>query len=276
MSQRDNVRNQVLGTLLMNALLRWESFVTILVTAILFITVGDFQAFGATIPAWAWLVLGAFAEGALVLATVTDPEEAQEALARDFESRYEINHIRNRVSRERLATAFNYRRNILKLAKQQKGALRTDLMHTIEKVNDWISHMYDIAEHIDNFENNELVERDLKMVPQRIEKTKIRLERESDPQVRADLEKQLQRLEQQRLNLEATKNSVKRAEIQLESAVSSLGTIYAQMSLLGTKGEVDSSRSQRNRLAIDDEIASIQDTIEAMDEIQQQTMHMSY
>src|SRR6185369_1203497 len=97
--------------------------------------------------------------------------------------------------------------------------------------------------------------------------------RETDPAVRSELENQVKQLEQQLTNLEATANSVKRAEIQLESTLSSLGTIYAQMSLLGTK-EVDSSRAQRLRLEIQDEVSSLQDTIEAMDEVQAQRLRL--
>jgi hypothetical protein len=133
--------------------------------------------------------------------------------------------------------------------------------------------MYDLALHIDAFDNNELVGRDRKMVPQQIEKTRIRINQERDPSVRQDLENQLKQLEQQYANLDATVNSVKRAEIQLESTLSSLGTVYAQMSLLGTK-EVDSSRAQRLRLEIQDEVSSLQDTIEAMNEVQQQRLSL--
>jgi hypothetical protein len=111
------------------------------------------------------------------------------------------------------------------------------------------------------------------MVPQQLEKTRIRLDREKDPAVQRDLEQQIQQLQQQLSNLDATANSVKRAEIQLESTLSSLGTIYAQMSLMGTK-EVDSSRAQRLRLEIQDEVSGLQDTIEAMDEVQAQALSL--
>lgn len=269
MSQRDEVRQRVLGTLIMNALLRWESFVTIVVTAILFLFVNDISILGIDWQPWFWLVLGAIAEGALVISSITDPEETQEALAREFERQYDLSSIRNRTSRERVRAALEYRRNMLNLVKRHKGAMRVSLRQTVDDINDWIAHMHELAQHIDAFEGNEIVERDLKQVPQKIERTRTRIERESDPRVREDLERQLKQLEQQKLNLEATQNSVKRAEIQLESTLSSLGTIYAQMSLLGTK-QTDSSRAQRLRLEIQDEVASLQDTIEAMDEVQMQ------
>lgn len=274
MSERNEARRKVFGTLLTNAVLRWESFVTLLITMILFIGVGQFELLGITLPAFAWLILGGAAEGALVLSMLTDPEEAQEALAKEFENKYDLSYVRNSVSRERLRTAMEYRRNMLKLLKRHSGGMRVELRDTLNQVNNWIAAMYDLAVHIDSFEGNELVERDIRMVPQQIEKVKIRIERETDDRVREDLERQLNLLQQQRANLEQTKNSIKRAEIQLETTLSSLGTVYAQMSLLGTRGSVDGSKQQRMRLEIQDEVMSLQDTIEAMEEVQGQMMRL--
>ncbi len=274
MSERNEARRKVFGTLLMNAVLRWESFVTLLITMILFIGVGQFELLGLTLPAFAWLILGGAAESALVLSMLTDPEEAQEALAKEFENKYDLSYVRNSVSRERLRTAMEYRRNMLKLLKRHSGGMRVELRDTLNQVNNWIAAMYDLAIHIDSFEGNELVERDIRMVPQQIEKVKIRIERETDDRVREDLERQLNLLQQQRANLEQTKNSIKRAEIQLETTLSSLGTVYAQMSLLGTRGSVDGSKQQRMRLEIQDEVMSLQDTIEAMEEVQGQMMRL--
>lgn len=275
MSERNEARRKVFGTLLMNAVLRWESFVTLLITMILFIGVGgDFSLLGLDFPAFGWLILGGVAEAALIFSMLTDPEEAQEALAKEFENKYDLSYVRNSVSRERLRTAMEYRRNMLKLLKRHTGGMRVELRDTLNQVNNWIAAMYDLAIHIDSFEGNELVERDIRMVPQQIEKVKIRIEREQDERVREDLERQLKLLQQQRANLEQTRNSIKRAEIQLETTLSSLGTVYAQMSLLGTRGSVDGSKQQRMRLEIQDEVMSLQDTIEAMEEVQGQMQRL--
>lgn len=273
MSEKAKARQRVFGQLLQHAVLRWESLVTILVTAILFLFVQDVSLLGIDWQPWFWLVLGGIAEAALIASTLTDPEAAEEAMAANFERQYDLGDIRNRVSRERLRDALEYRRNMLKLVQRHKGAMRVSLRQTVSDINDWIAHMYDVAMHIDSFEANELVGRDLRMVPQQIEKVKIRIDRERDPAVKRDLERQLQNLEQQYTNLQATQNSVKRAEIQLESTLSSLGTIYAQMSLMGTK-EVDSARAQRLRLEIQDEVSGLQDTLEAMDEVQAQRLQL--
>lgn len=266
----ENIRQRAFGALMQNAVFSWQTAVTLLVTLVLFFAAP--QPFAFWQP-WFWLILGALAEGAFILTTLSDPDAAQEAVARQFEAQYDLNQIKNRVSRDRLRDALEYRRNMMILGKRAKGAMRTHLLQTVDDVNDWIAHMHELAQHIDSFESNELVERDRRMVPQQLDKTRIRMEREKDPEVRRDLERQVYQLEQQLANLDATVNSVRRAEIQLESTLSSLGTIYAQMSLLGTK-EVDSSRAQRLRLEIQDEVASLQDTIEAMNEVQAQALRL--
>ena len=269
-SASDEIKNRALGAVLSSAFLRWESLVTVLLTGILFLFVPNPFPWWQD---WFWLVGGAIAEIALVATALTDQETAQKAVAREFENKFDMRAVRNRVSRERLQNALEYRQGMRDLAERHQGAMRVSLRQTVDEVDDWISQMYELALHIDSFEENELVERDRRMVPQKLEQARTALEREKDPAIRNDLEQQLRVLEQQLANLQATANSAKRAEIQLESTLSSLGTIYAQMSLMGTK-EVDSARAQRLRLEIQDEVAGLQDTIEAMDEVQAQRLRL--
>lgn len=266
----DEVRSRATGAVITNALFRWESLVTIALTAILFLFVP--QPFPWWQP-WFWVVAGLIAEAALVVSAISDPNASAEAVAREFEAKYDLRQVRNNVSRKRLEDALEYRRNMLRLSNQHSGAMRVQLQQTIADVNDWIGQMYDLALHIDNFEGNELVERDRRMVPQQLDKVQIRLRNESDAGVQRDLQEQADRLQLQLDNLNATANSVKRAEINLDSTLSSLGTIYAQMSLLGTK-DVDSSRAQRLRQDIREEVTSLQDTIDAMEEVQAQRLRL--
>lgn len=265
-----STQSRALGAILRSALFRWESVLTVALTAILYLFFkGPFPWW----QDWFWLVGGALAEGALVISALTDPEAASQAVMREFENQFDLGKIRNVVSRQRIERAMQYRRDMLTLVRRHSGAMRIQLQQTVNDTSDWIAQMYNLALHIDDFESNKLVEQDRRTVPQQIQKTRQRIDIESDPAIRRELENQLDRLEQQRTNLEATVNSVKRAEIQLESTLSSLGTIYAQMSLLGTK-DVDSSRAQRLRLEIQDEVSQLQDTIDAMDEVQAQALQL--
>lgn len=269
MSSR-NVRGRVASAVFLNAILSWQSLITVLLTVILFVAVP--MPFAWWQP-WFWLIAGAIAEVALIISKVTDAEAAEAAVEREFTEQYDLKQIQSPVSRKRLSDALEYRNSMYKLAKRHSGSMRASLMNTIHDVDDWIGHMYSLALHIDAFDSNDLVERDRRSVPQQLDKTRQRLAIETDPAVRADLEEQSKQLELQLSNLEATASSVKRAEIQLDSTLSSLGTIYAQMSLLGTK-EVDSSGAQRLRLEIQDEVAGLQDTLAAMDEVQNQRLQL--
>lgn len=267
MTAETDGRQKVLGALLANALLRWETLVTLMVTAILFLFVRDVSLPFMEWQPWFWLVLGGLAEGVLIASTLTDPEATEQALAEDFEREYDLRNIRNRVSRERLRDAFEYRRNMLKLADVARGAMRTRQRTLISGINDWIAHMYSLANRIDYFENNDLAARDLQQVPRKIQLVKQRIETEKDRGTRHDLQQQLKLLQRQLVSLEASASIIKRAEIQLESTLSALGTVYAQMSLLGTK-DTKSIRGQRLGIEIKEEIDKLQDTIDAMDEVQ--------
>ncbi len=260
-------RQKVIGALMANALLRWETLVTIMVTAILFLFVRDVSLPFMEWQPWFWLVLGGLAEGVLITSTLFDPEATEHALAEDFEREYDLRNIRNRVSRERLRDAFEYRRNMLKLADVARGAMRARQRTLISGINDWIAHMYNLATRIDHFENNDLAARDRRVVPRKIAKVKQEITTVRDDRTRQVLHDQLKMLQQQLISLEAGASTIKRAEIQLDSTLSALGTVYAQMSLLGTK-DANSARGQRLGIEIQDEIAKLQDTIDAMDEVQ--------
>lgn len=266
---KTQVRQRALGAILRSAVLSWQTGLTAVITGVLFFGVPQVSVPGW--QAWMWLALGGLAEAAFIIANLTDPEAAARAVSREFEEQYELGRIKSPVSRQRLQSAMEYRRNMMLLVDRHKGALRTSLLQTVTDLNEWIGHMYNLAQHIDAFEENDLVERDRRQVPQQIEKVQDRLKREKDEGVKRELELQLKQLYQQRDNLEATASSVKRADIQLDSTLSSLGTIYAQMSLLGAK-DVDSGRAQRLREEIQDEVLSLQDTIAAMDEVQSQRL----
>ncbi len=266
MTRNTEARQKIFGTLLASAMLRWETLVTLMVTAILFLFVQDVSLPFIDWQPWYWLALGGLAEAVLVASTLNDPEAAEQALAEDFEREYDLRNIHNRISRERLRDAFEYRRNMLKLADAARGTMRTRQRTLISGINDWIAHMYNLATRIDHFENNDLAARDMQRVPRKIASVRRRIDHETDAHTRHDLEQQLKLLQRQLVSLEASASIIKRAEIQLESTLSALGTVYAQMSLLGAK-DSDGTRGQRLSVEIKDEIDKLQDTIDAMDEV---------
>ncbi len=265
MSDRElSIRQRARRALLTGALLRRESLITLALTAVL--VIADLQPLPDWQP-WYWLVAGALALAALVAGHLGDAESASHVLHEEFAARYEIHSIRNATSRERLRRALEYSAAMQHMADLHQGALRESLRQTAADVETWIAHMVYLARHIDTFEENDLVSRDLKAVPRRIAQTRQRLASEQDPTIQGELQRQLEQLQQQLENLNAVGSHGQRAVLRLENALASLGTMHAQMALLGTR-KADSSGARQMRQEIRDEVSELQDTIEAMDEVQ--------
>ncbi len=268
MSEKDAIKQRAFGAVLQRAVFSWQVGLTVIVTLLLTVLQPAPLEFWQW---WFWLVGGAVTAGVFIASNLADPQAAQEAIAKEFERQFNLSQIKSTISRQHLQSALEYRHNMRELAKHAKGALRVDLLQTIDAIDNQISGMYDLAQKIDAFQSNELAERDRKRVGDQLDNTRIRMEREQDPEVRRDLERLAFQLEQQLANLEAVANGMKRAEIQLETTLATLATVYAQMANLGTK-EVDSGKSQRLRDEIQSEVLNLQDTIDAMTEVQQQTL----
>jgi len=269
-SQEPDLRQRAFGAILTNALKSPQFLFTVLFTFALFFLVGD-STFIPGWQSWYWLVGGGVAAGGFLVSSLTDPEAAQQAVNRMFEQNLSLDRIKNRVARQHIEKALEYRTQMLELANKAKGALKINLLQTVDDVNQWIRGMVDLSHHLDEYADNQLVARDLKEVPQRIIKVKQRIDIETrkagSASVVAELQRQLSAMDQQLENLQAATTNAKRAEIQLETALASLGTMYSQMSRLGTS-EVDSGKMQRMRGDIQEEVSSLQDLIHAMDEVQ--------
>lgn len=266
--EKESIKQRAFGAVLQRAVFSWQVGLTATVTLLLMVlqpTPFEFWQW------WFWLIGGGVTAGLFVLSNLADPQAAQEAIAKEFERQFNLSQIKSPISRQHLQSALEYRHNMFELVKQARGALRVDLLQTIDVIDKQIGGMYDLAQKIDAFQSNELAERDRKRVVDQLDNTRIRMEREQDPAVRRDLERLAFQLEQQLANLEAVASGMKRAEIQLETTLATLATVYAQMANLGTK-EVDSGKSQRLRDEIQSEVLNLQDTIEAMTEVQQQTL----
>jgi len=262
---KDEIRERALGAILSAAFFSVESAV-IIALAILLFGVGP-QPFEWW-QQWYWLIFGALAEAIYLGVTVTDPKAAQHAVDRMLTERYDPRDIRNPVARERLKRALEYRRLIGEAAQRHIGPMRTSIESTASEINAWIEQIYLLAKRMDMFEENAIIARDRRLVPQDLANLRRRLEVERDPGVRAELEEAIQTKETQLANLRSLENNIKRADIQLDHTLSALGTVYAQMQLIDSK-DLDSGRAQRLQTEIRDEVLSLQDTLLAIDEVQQ-------
>lgn len=218
-------------------------------------------------PPALWLLFGALGVLIFLLTSLTDPRAVAAAYDRMMLGQYNPNDIKNLRARHRLQQALEYVENIQRLGAQRGGAMRTQIEATVSDVHEWLEQIYKIARRIDLYEENSLINRDRARVPDELKLLHQRLANETDERVKEELQETIRLRETQLSNLRALEINIKRADIQLDNTLAALGTIYAQVQLIDSK-EVDGRRTTRLRQEIHDEVLSLKDTIEALDDVQ--------
>jgi len=216
---------------------------------------------------WFWLVLGVIAEALIVVTSIYDPEVRERVIGEIFRVKFDPKEIAAIDYRQKVTTALEYRDQMeVLLQRTRDGALRVHLEATVDDVSDWISNMFNLARRLDYYKNSRVVQQDRKSVPLAIQDLERRLAQETDRQIRSQLELTIETKRAQWEQLEALDNTMERAELQLDDTLSAMGTIYAQIQLIGAKN-IDSSRAERLREDIADQVHSLHDIVQTMDEV---------
>ncbi len=142
---------------------------------------------------------------------------------------------------------------------------RARLQDLAAQVGEWVEAIEDLAKRLDDFQQNSLIRQDFEAVPQAITDLETRLAQESDPVLRSQLERTLSNRRKQMTALERLQNTMKRAEIQIESTLSSLGTIYSQ--LLTTQSTDHVADYSHLSAEVEEEVHTLQDHLEALEEV---------
>jgi hypothetical protein len=137
---------------------------------------------------------------------------------------------------------------------------------TTAGVADWVGSVFGLAQRLDRYHNDPVLQRDQVDLPREIAGLRSRVSREDDQAVRAELDEAIRRKQEQLANLEKLQNTMEKAEYQLEVTLTALGTVYSQIQLIHAK-DVDSGRAQRLRDDIADQVAALQGLQETLDEV---------
>lgn len=265
----DELRSRALRAMLSHAFFRWESAVTI---AVFFIVLPALTLFlGPSwlpwLPWWVWLLIGGVAETAIIWTSLSDETTAARVVAEMFRRQFDPHTLRQKSLRERVEKALAYRVRIEEVVRRtQKGVLRDHLTETARQITTWVEQVYLLAQRLDAYASDPVLKQDLRAVPLAIKNFRKRLETEDDEAVRAQLQETIAGKEAQWAHLQRLQNTMERAEYQLENTLAAMGTVYAQLQLMGAK-DIDSGRAQRLREDIADQVAALQDVLETMDEV---------
>lgn len=165
-----------------------------------------------------------------------------------------------------LDQTLTYQAQIDQLLKATSNASnRAHRLHLATQINIWTEAIQNLIQHIASLRQDTLIRQDLAAVPRAIEDLEAQLACEADPGIRAQLERTLINRRNQLASLQLLQSTVRKAEIQIESTLSLLGTIYSQM-LIGqsTNHVADYGRLS---LDVDEEVRRLQDQLEALWEV---------
>ena len=165
-----------------------------------------------------------------------------------------------------LEQALAYRAHIDELIQTSTGASsRARLTAIAAQVNDWVGSIETLARRLDACQQNDLIKQDRQTVPQAIERLEQQLVAETDPTIQATLQRTLANRQTQLAALNHLQQMINRAEIQMESTLSSLGTIYSQILTDQSTNQV-ADYTHLSREA-EEETRLLQDHLEALAEV---------
>jgi hypothetical protein len=251
--------------MLQNAVFRWESAVVIALTLVLSVLGPQYVPL---VPGWAWLLGGALAELAVVYSSYTDPETGRRVVANMLRDEFQPQRLKDERLRQQVAEAMDYRSRIAAAIRERRDSvLKDNLAETAVQIDEWIESVCNLAARLDRYQREKgILERDRGRVAQRIQQLRSELQHEDDAAGREQMSETLTGMQRQLATIELLDNTMDRARLQLESTLSSLGTIYAQTMLVGAK-DIDSGRARRLRQEIAEEVEELDNILLAMDEV---------
>lgn len=265
----NDLRQRAVGTLIKNAIFSPASGI-ILAAGIVLVGLGiDIPIIGQALnlaPAW-WLAgiapLWIGAVGAQVLSKTA----AETAVSQALRDKFDATAISNPHLKMNVAQAIAYRERIDKAVERfSDSGMHTRMKDVADQVEEWVRRIYSLATRLDAFRNDSIIADDMRGVPDSIRKLQQRLNAEDDPAIKTELQDTIGRRQAQFESLQKLDQTMDRAELQLENTLTALGTVYSQMLLIDAK-DVDSSKTQRLRENILDQVHSLNDVLSSMDEV---------
>lgn len=258
------LRGRALGAMVTNALLDARGAIALALGIVLSVL------FPNPFPGWQpgfWLIVGAGLWIVNATAVFLNPKTGAKVVAEMLRAKFDIAAIRDIESRRRIEKALEYRSQIeAAVGRAREGLLRDNLAETAREIDEWLENLYSLAMRLDTFQNDKTIQQDLTSVPSLIQTYEQRLKNVSDDRLR----KQMQEIyDAKRTQWESLKNldqKMSQAKVQMESTLAALGTVYSQILLIGVQ-DIDSGRAQRLREDIAEEIKSLHDVVDAMDEV---------
>jgi len=165
-----------------------------------------------------------------------------------------------------LAQAQSYKRQIEAMAESASTPLKKERLSELSaQVEEWTSDVEAMAKQIDGFQQNDVVQRDLAGVDDAIKRLTTQLNDESDPRVKTQIERTLKARSDQRQALQQLQSLMRQSEVQLESTIAALGTIYSQALAVQSTNDIASYDHLTDE--VNEQSKMLRDQLEALQEV---------
>jgi predicted RNA-binding Zn ribbon-like protein len=203
----------------------------------------------------------------VVGANVASKSAGEQAVSQVLREQFDVNRITTPSLRMNVGQAIAYRERIDKaVTRFADSGMQGRMQDVANQVEEWVRSIYALSSRLDAFQHDSVIKNDLQSVPDSIKKLKQRLNNEDNEAIRHELNDTIARRQAQYNSLLKLETTMERAELQLENTLTALGTVYSQMLLVDAK-DVDSSKAQRLRDNIAEQVNSLQDVLSSMDEV---------
>src|SRR5262245_35900156 len=253
-----------------HAIFRWESAV---VAGLTFVGISASTVFaaGGAIPPWSWLaclLLGLAGEGALIYASLHDPDSHRQVVSRLLRARFRPEQLKDSELRQKVLTSLDYRSRIEALMRVGDRADARPGHSDLElQFEGWIGNVYKLAKWLDDFKEEVVYSDDHALdTGRRVEHLRALLQQEKDPKTKQEIENTILSHERFMGNLGEIEKTMERANLKLEQSISQLGTIYSQTLLMDARG-IESSRAQELHAEIAAEVEQLDETVAAMERV---------
>lgn len=163
--------------------------------------------------------------------------------------------------------AVSYRRRIQSLIRNRRpGPFADRLNNVAAKLSNWEERVGQLADRLTLFENDELIQRDIREVPERINRLRRQIALEAEPDMQAQMTRTLAAYEEQHRQLQALARVMRRTRLNLDDTLAAMGTIYSQAQVLNAL-DVDGTTAARIAEEIDHEVDRLNDLLSALSEV---------
>ncbi len=163
--------------------------------------------------------------------------------------------------------AVSYRRRIQSLIRSRRPGPFADRLNNIAaKLGSWEERVGQLADRLALFESDELIQRDIREVPGRINRLRRQAALEADPDMQAQMTRTLAAHEEQHRQLQALARVMRRTRLNLDDTLAAMGTIYSQAQVLNAL-DIDGTATARIAEDIDHEVDRLNDLLSALGEV---------